>query len=57
VRPWIDHLGFSINKAMGAKKPAAFFIFKKESSNVFTALYIKYALYHHACPTLPMDNG
>jgi hypothetical protein len=68
VRPWIDHLGFSIDKAVGAKKPTAFLFtalqtnktklstIKKEPSNVITALYIKYPLYHHACPALPMDN-
>jgi len=62
VRPWNDHLGFSINKAVGDKKPAAFLFtalqtnktklstIKKEPSNVFTALY------HHACPALLMDN-
>jgi hypothetical protein len=68
VRPWIDHLGFSIKKAVGVKKPTAFLFtvlqtkktklstIKKEPSNVFTALYIKYPLYHHAYPALPMDN-
>jgi hypothetical protein len=44
VRPWIDHLGFWIDKAVGAEKPAAFLFLKKESSNVFNAAYIKYPL-------------
>jgi len=51
-----------------AKKPTAFLFtalqnnktklstIKKEPSNVFTALYIKYPIYHHAYPDLPMDN-
>jgi hypothetical protein len=68
VRPWIDHLGFSINKAVGAKKSTAFLFtalqtnktklstIKKEPSNVFTALYIKYPLCLHAYPGMPMDN-
>jgi hypothetical protein len=29
---------------------------KKEAPIVFTALYIKYAFYHTACPALLMDN-
>jgi len=68
VRPWIDHLIFPIVKAVGAEKLTAFLFtalqtnktklstIKKEPSNVFTALYIKYPLYHHTCPALLMDN-
>jgi len=56
VRPWIDHLGFSIIKAVGAKTRGFFYFFKKESSNVFNAFYIKYPLCLHACPGKPMDN-
>jgi len=56
VRPWIDHLGFSIVKAVGAKKTPRLFYFKKESSNAFNAIYIKYPLCHHAYPSMSMDN-
>ncbi|MEJ2658054.1 MAG: hypothetical protein P8012_12825 [Desulfobacterales bacterium] len=56
MRPWIDRLGFPINKAVGAEKPAAFLFLKKEPPNVTNTLYIKYPLYHPACPALPMDN-
>jgi hypothetical protein len=55
VRPWIDHLGFLIVKAVGDEKTRGFF-FKEESSNVFKPLYIKYLLYLQPCPPLPMDN-
>jgi len=56
VRPWIDHLGFSIIKAVGAKNPTAFLFFKEESSNAFNSFYIKHPLCLHACPGKPMDN-
>jgi hypothetical protein len=57
VRPWIDHLRFSIVKAVGIKKTHGFFYFlDKESLNAFNTFFIKHPLRHHAFPGMPMDN-
>jgi hypothetical protein len=41
---------------VGDEKPAAFLLFKEQSSNVFNPLDIEYLLHHPTCPALPMDN-
>jgi hypothetical protein len=47
VRPWIDHLGFLIVKAVGDEKTRGFFVLKEQLSNVFSPLSIKYLFYRH----------